>query len=288
MNPMTQVAPWSHEGQTDYYDQPFAYLFDGDGLTDALSYTNLAQPLVSGSDFILRRIAGMPNIATGLRFRDRNSMNRQSQAVGFPHDYVVMPEIVYPPDAQIGFDLETVLRANNAYAVLGSVPNFFAQLAFFGVRRFWGQQAPRTAYRYHSRPYTITTDVPVTWAGRIAPLYQVLEGPRQFSVLVDTNDFELQVIHAMIQLEGAAAPIPANGHVKITLYDQNQQALSNTPVLDSYLSDCNADYNSVFPVPTLLYKANSLIRFDVTSLLIDTDIPATLTLHFIGAWRFPC
>ena len=214
-------------------------------------------------------------------------MNRQSQAVGFPRDYVVMPEIVYPPDSQIGFDLDVVVRANNAYIVPGSIPNYFAQLGFFGVRRFWGQRASITDYRYHSRPYTITTEATVSWAGRVAPAYQVLENPRQFTVLVDSRDFELQAIHAMIQLP-AGDIIPANGHVKLTLYDQNQQAMSTDPVVDSYLSDCNADYNSVFPVPTMLYKANSLIRYDVTSLLLDTQVPATLTLHFIGAWRFPC
>jgi hypothetical protein len=287
MNPIA----WSHEGQTDYYDQPFVYVFDGDNLTDGLDYANLAQPLTSQSDFILRRIAGRPNVAAGgIRFRDRNAYNRQSAPYGIPHDYAVLPEIVYPPDAQIGFDLTNVLRANNPYpGVPGSVPNYYAQLAFVGARRFWGQRPPFSSYKYHSRPYVITTDVTIDWAGRIAPAYTQLEGPRAFSVLVDSHDFELQKIHGTLRTGISLFEYtPSSAAVKIVLYDQNQQALSTAPVLDSYMFDNNADYNSVFPTPTLLYKANSLIRFDIMSLLIDTQVPAVLTLDFIGAWRFPC
>jgi len=278
---------WSHEGRTEFYDQPFFYTFDADSLTDAADYQNLAVQHSSPSDFILRRVAGLPNVANAMRFRDRNGRNKQSVPVPLGNDYVVLPEIVYPPDSQIGFDLDGVLRANNTEPTIGGLNAYYSQITFMGVRRFYDQTAPVSDYRYHSRPYTITTSVTVDWANRISPLYQVLEGPRSFNVLVDSYDFELQLIHATIQIDRDPAG-PSSAKFKMILYDQNQQALMTAPVVDQYISDTNGDYNSVFPCPTLLYKANSLIRFDIISLLVSDEVPATLTLDFIGAWRFPC
>lgn len=279
---------WGQDTPADFYDQPFFYVFDADNLTDSQDYQNLVTPVISQGDFILRRVCGLPNVASAMRFRDKNQFNRQRDAVNFGTDYAVVPEIVYPSDSQINFDLVDVTRANTPNAEPGSEPNYYSQIGFMGVRRFYGQQAPRSTYRYHSRPYTITTSVTITETGRLSPAFTQASGPVPFNILVDSYDFELQCIHAMIQTDGEDAAVACTDEVKITLFDQNQQALSNAPVLAAYLADNGPDYSSVFPCPPLLYQANSLIRFNVTSLLTSAQAPATLTLDFIGAWRFPC
>lgn len=269
-----------------HYDLPFVYVFDADALVDTQSYSNLSVPMLTGTDFILRRIAGRQTCAATIRTRDAAQANRQSLPFAMPRDYVVVPDLLYPPDSQIGFDLGIVLRGNWPYAVPGSIPNYWSQIAFQGVRRFHNQQAPETTYRYYTKPYTATFDFNITWTGRIAPAYQVVDDPRQFNIQMENYDFELHRITATItKFGGALAPVDAA--FKIRLYDAWGMALSNAPVVDVLITENTPFYNSCFPVPTLLYPASSIIRFDIQSLLLDTEVPAAVTLEFHGVQRFP-
>jgi hypothetical protein len=271
-----------------YYDLPFFYTFDGDDLTDGTSYNNLAVPLENVSDFILRRIVGVPNVASKFRYRDENLRDRMSALYTSPRDILVVPEIRFAPDTQFSFDLGTVTRANVPYAAGGSTPNYLSQIALQGVRRYYGQRVPVTAYRHHDRPYAITQQYTIDWTGRLSPAYTVKANPRQFSFLVDDYDFELQNIEMLLTKPGAAA-VPCTGFLKIRLYDCNQQAMSTAPVLDSYVNSANGgNWASIFPVPTVLYPANSIIRFDIESLLVEADMNSTLTVNFIGMRRYPC
>jgi hypothetical protein len=58
-------------------------------------------------------------------------------------------------------------------------------------------------------------------------------------------------------------------------------------VVDELLNDISVNYNSVYPAPPVLYPVGSQIKFDIWSLLIDTEIPATLEINFHGKWRLP-
>ena len=261
-----------------YYDLPFIYVYDGDALTDSVNYADTSVLLLNNSDFILRRICGVNNLATTFRYRDSQRMNRIQSLSLVNNDIVSVPESLYPAASQIGFDLGNVARANNTG---GGQTHYFSQIGFQGVRRFYGVETPESNYRYYDRPYTIRFDFTIADTGLASPL--------QYNVQVPDRDFELLSIVALIDTSGGAFPqVMASHDFKITLYDAKQNQLSNAPVVDEYICANGPDYNSIFPVPTIWYPVNSVIRFDIQSLLLAAQVPASVTLLFNGLWRFPC
>ena len=274
---------------SDFYDLPFIYVSDADQATDGASYNNVPVELINNSDFLLRRICGTNNVAAKFRFRDAVSEDRIQYPIGMPNDYPVVPEILYPPTGQISYDIQGVLRANNAYATPGSVPNYYSQIAFQGVRRFYNTPTPDSPYRYYDRPYSIRMDFTVNYTGRVAPTYTSKASVQQFSVPVNDWDFELQSMLIMIDTtNGRSAPVLSQNKLKLVLYTHQEQALMTAPVLDTYLTIGGMQYNSWFPVPSVYYPVNSVIRVDVESLLVESEIPANVTIIFNGLWRFPC
>lgn len=277
----------------EFYDLPFFYVSDADGATDGMNYNDVPVELINNSDFHLRRICGVNNVVnpngTGkFRFRDANRQNLIQTPISMMNDYPLVPEVVYPPVAQISYDIVNVLRARNIYTMPGP-PNFYSQIAFQGCRRFYGVPTPDSNYRYYERPYTIRMDFTVNQAGHVAPAYTAQTGLQQFTVLVDNWDFEMQNMVVLIDTTGGrSAPVLSQNKLKLVLYTHQQQAMMTAPVLDSYLSSGGLAYNSCFPVPTVLYPSNSIIRVDVQSLLIDNEVPASVTILFNGLWRFPC
>lgn len=270
-----------------FYDLPFFYVFDADGLTDGLSYQNAQVPLINNSEFILRRIAGLNLVASKFRYYDQRQQARSSATFRMLPDYPVVPEMHYSPDAQIRIDLETVARASWAYAAGGSTPNYYSQIAFQGVRRFYGMKGAETQYPFFSKPYSYRTELTIDWTGRIAPAYQQLNNLKTFQLNIDNYDFELESIGFFIQKNGESVPTPSYGAFKMTLYDATQQQLSTAPVVDFFYTPNTAYYNSAFPAPTTVYPAGSIIRFDIQSLLIESEVPATLIVMFNGNSRFP-
>jgi hypothetical protein len=272
----------------NFYDLPFIYVSDGDDFTDGNNYDNIAVDLVNNSDFLLRRICGVNNVAAKFRFRDANSSDRIQRPISMPNDYPVVPELIYPAGSRISYDLQTVARANNAYATQGSIPNYYSQIAFQGVRRFYNTPTPDSPYRYYERPYTIRMDFNVDWTGRMAPSYTVKASTNKFSVLVDNWDFEMQSICVLIKTASQTTYSVSQNKLKLAIYTHQEQALMSAPVLDSYLTTGGLQYNSWFPVPTILYPSNSVIRVEVESLLVEAEVPASVTILFNGLWRFPC
>lgn len=272
-----------------FYDQPFIYVFDADNLTDGIDYRSLSIPMLTGSDFILRRVCGRPNVAGAMRYYGADGRTMASRVYSMPRDQVVVPEHIFPPDSQIKFDLDTVLRGNWPYiGIPGSIPNYWSQLGFQGVRRFYGQKAVESTYPFYTKPYTITNQFNITWAGRTAPAYQIVDVPRQFNVQVENYDFELHRITATI-IKNAVVPVEVvvDAAMKLRLYDAWGKAMMNEPVLDVFLTENGPDWNSCFPVPTMMYPAGSEIKFDVQSLLLDTEVPAQINLEFHGVQRYP-
>lgn len=278
----------------NFYDLPFIYVSDADGATDGASYLNVPVDLINNSDFLLRRICGVNNVVnpngTGkFRFRDANRQDVIQTPISMPNDYPLVPEFVYPPTAQISYDILNVLRARNVYTLPGP-ENFYSQIAFQGVRRFYGTPTPESNYRYYERPYTIRMNFTVDQAGRTAASGYVDQSAfQQFSVLVDNWDFVMQSMVILIDTTGGrSAPVLSQNKLKLVLYTHQEQAMMSAPVVDEYLSSGGLQFNSWFPVPTMLYPANSVIRVDVQSLLIDNEYPADVTILFNGLWRFPC
>jgi hypothetical protein len=277
-----------------YYDLPYIYTYDADSLTDGQNYLDVALPMTDNADFIFRRVAGVRNVVdtppNGGRWQWRDSKRQERTDSPYQplQEELIIPEVMFHYGTELSLDLYSVLRANRAYAVPGSVPNYLSQLVFQGVKRFWGGNPVETQYRYRSQNYIITQDILLDWTGRIAPAYVQPESPRQFTVQVDDFDFNLQAIGLFIQTALMAAPQVSDGLCKILLYGPRQEQLSLAPVLDSYLCAHNGGYNNVFPAPSMVYPAGSVIRLDLASLLLDTEVPATLTINLIGERRIPC
>lgn len=88
---------------------------------------------------------------------------------------------------------------------------------------------------------------------------------------------------------------PYRSPFKITLYDSDKYQRSNIPLLAEFLCQSyqaspssNAAYN-FFPAPPILYKNDSVIQFDIYSLIPTPDgLPVTVTLTFKGVRRIPC
>jgi hypothetical protein len=275
-------------------DRPFIYVFDADALTNGLTYNDLMVPLHKDSQFLLRRISGLPTVvaapgagAAG-RIQVRSDERKQlfsAPAVITP-DQAVVPELAYAPGSAITFDLINVLRAGNATT---GTAVFFSQLCFQGVRRFpeGGRTPADTAYRYQEKPFAIVADLIVNWSGRLFPGEVVMADSRQFNAPVQDFDFELHYI-TMVQQRAGGAVAPCNQSIKMMLYDVDGNQLMSAPVCDFFLSANGVGYNSLFPAPPLVYPAGSQILFDLMSLLSNAMQPMALEVVFGGVRRMPC
>jgi hypothetical protein len=272
-------------------DRPFIYVFDADALVDGANYNDLTVPLHMDSEFRLRRIAGRPAVnAAGGLIQVRGDGRRQlfSAPSHIPPDQAVVPELVYAPGSAITIDLTNVLRANNATT---GTPVYWSQLCFQGVRRFAGPEmkARETTYRYQEKPFAIVVDMQVTWSGRLFPGELVVAGGRQFNAPVQDYDFELYYIALTEQLVGVGPAVqPSNQSIKLMLYDVDGNQLMSAPVCDFFLGAGSRGYNSLFPIPPLVYPAGSQILFDIHSLLANASLPMNLELAFCGVRRMPC
>lgn len=269
-------------------DRPYIYVYDADALTDGASYDDLQVPLHTTSEFLLRRIAGRPVVSAvgNIQVRSDERRNLYQRPSRIPAEQAIVPELRYAPGSAINFDLTTVLRANNATA---GTPCYYSQLAFQGVRRWPTGKLFETAYRYHEKPYAIETHPTVTWSGRVAPAETIVANGRRFSVPVEDYDFALAYITLTQQLIGAGGAVaPADHSIKLMLYDAEGNQLSNAPVCDFFLGAGSRNYNSMFPIPPLVYPAGSQILFDIHSLLAAASLPCALQMVFHGVRRLPC
>lgn len=274
---------------------PFFYVFDADAigqtataLTDGLNYMNLGYPTYTDSEFHLHRLAGRPQVANQLQWRDNIHRQRFSANSAIPHDYIMAPYMVYDAGSIFDFDLINVQKTGNVYGVGGSIPNYTSQLAMQGVRVFQDNLKLETTYNYRSVPFTQTISVNVNWTGRVSPAYQVLDTYRRFILPINDNDFELYRINITQQAPGSTAVVDAYGTVKVMLYDSTKNQFSTNPVMDWFLNSTSRNYTSVWPCPPILYPAGSEIQLDVYSLLIPSQLTTVVTFNFEGMWRVPC
>jgi hypothetical protein len=270
-----------------YYDLPYIHVYDGDALTDTASYSNINVGVANNDyGFVLRQIMGVDKLAARIQLRDSFApLTGANTGIVMPRTYPVAPERFITPYGMLNMDLFNVLRANRAAL---PIIIYFAQIAFQGVRRHLGNTPYPGAsdYKFENRPFTYIQQVPVTWAGTDTV-------PRKFAIpITEGCDFELQRITIVRSLlAGAATNAIPDSEIKLQLFDQNGRMLSNAPVLDVYLNDA-ADgtthfYNPMFPVPAVLYRRQSFLRVEVTSLLTAAMLPATYEIYFQGMRRYP-
>lgn len=276
-------------------DVPFAYVFDATGIADnQAQVVNLAKPLQGDSDFILRRIVGVSNCintsALGGKWSLKNPSgsyamgNAGSGVVAFPN-WVVLPEKLYPINTQIGFDLYNTLRAANACVA----PIYTSYIAFVGVKRLSvdrGYRSAITPYKYREKKYSYSINFTITSAAGSAPVRQ--------SQLIDNYDFELQRISVCYANSPGNTGTLTTDDFLIQLYDSNMHGLSDLPLNQSYINNGRTSFHvptsfqSIFPVPSIVFPAGAAITFDITSLLCSTSVPQSYNIIFEGIWRIPC
>jgi hypothetical protein len=279
-----------YETPEGYYDLPYVHVYDGDALTDGVNYRNVNVGLTNNeAGFALRQIMGVDKLAARAQFRDSFApLTGADNGVVFPRTYPVAPERFLTPTGALLMDLFTVARANRQAL---PIIVYFAQIAFQGVKRYVQPRGDniiypgKSDYKYVERPFTYQQQVTVNWAGTDPT-------PRKFALpITEGCDFELQRITIVrSQLAGAATNAVPDSEIKLQFFDQHGKQLSNAPVLDVYLNDA-ADgtthfYNPVFPVPAVLYRRQSFIRFEVVSLLLAAQLPAVYEVYMQGVRRF--
>lgn len=140
--------------------------------------------------------------------------------------------------------------------------------------------------RYRLRPQIYTLAIPaISWTSA--------DPPQLFFVSIGNYDFELYRITNVDTTAGALGD-PNYGFLNYSLYDSFGFRLMNAPVPDSYIIDSpirtagvTVASPGIFPVPPVVYPANSVIRLDAAS--VRTVAPAeSFQLAFHGAERIPC
>lgn len=281
-----------------YGDTFFVIAYNGGDLTDGQDAYNQKVNIENG-DFVLRYWSGLETIATSIQLRDRIQNPFFSAAAllsGFSSGVPVLPEKVYPESGYIGFDLLGVNQRQ--VGASGGVTLYSSQLCFFGVRRRKGVQGDPMLSKigpYYEKPYLIQYPLQVTNYGLDT------NGVAQPAVLnlcyVPDYDFVLKKIRVWntdTNISEAATPT-----FSIMLYNTNGiETVSNIPIMAQRMVNFPVQLNAVvgsdlqrnyFPTPPILYRANSNIRFEISSLLLTpTALPQNYVLEFVGSRRYPC
>lgn len=260
---------------TKYTDRPWIYTFDGDSMTIGGNYQNVQVPILQDSDFFLRRVAGVPNLASttpgnqGTFVLKRYAVQLFQNPIVMPYDWAVVPEVQFNAASAIAFDINNVSPANNA-------GRYYSQIAFQGIRRFYD------IYTYPNlNPYILKS-----FAYALGPVSVAAPSSAPYTTatlqLLDF-DFELHAIKIDIQTSPGTY-VTSDHQAKIVLYDFSGYPTASAPVVDSYLS-IDSQYNSsCFPVPLLVYPIGSQLRVDIYPLINGAT---TFMFTFLGQWRMP-
>jgi hypothetical protein len=282
-----------------YGDTFFQYVYAADALTNGSGYFQQVAAAIDDGDFILRSIAGFETVINptlgSLQFYDPNLRNFFASPAflgGWASSKAVMPEKYYPARSAIKMDIADVAKA--VAGVDGGLTVYRSQLIFSGVRRranYRSDPGPST-YKYYEKEYSIPfTEQGATTPGLVINNYASTGGVLNPYVqrILPIQDFDFELRRIELQLQTPQQP----SQFLMTLYDNNWIATSSAPVLSNHL--CHLDptqssgETSFFPCPPVLYKVNSVIRFDIWSLLFSpTVLPQTFNLTFVGVRRIPC
>ncbi len=279
-----------------YGDTFFQYVFDAQAqspaLVDGQDYIGqLGIPILDGS-FVARHWSGLNTIAHKIQIYDwlkRKFFSELEQlGVGSPALFfgnrVIVPEVEWPDSGNLKFDLGNVQQTSQGTDTGTSI--LASQLVFSGVRRrpnVVSDPSPST-YRYYEKdfsyPFTLSINNYATTGGVFNPYVQNL-------IPVNDFDFELRRIELALQSPQQTSQF------KMTLYNSDWRQCSNLPVLSNLLCHTDPQQNSgelsFWPSPPVLYRTNSVIRFDTYSLLVSpTALPQTFQLTFRGVRRIPC
>lgn len=271
-----------YQAPVGYFDQPFIYVYDADNPPNGAALPNGQDrrfcniKTFTGSDFLLRRVAGIDRVCTNFQLRDVLSRLIFDSPVRTTfRDFVTIPEMLWAGGTGISFDLLDVQKTLKTSGLF-TVP--LSQIVFQGVRRFKGYRRP-PSYPYWEDEWVYEIDISIDWIPT--------DAPRRFAIEIKDNDFELLRITESIGTLGGAAPGVTQA-CKLQLYDQVNEQVFSAPVIDDLLMDNATTYLGIGPVPGIVYRIGQAIRFDVSSLILTPDLPTPIQLCFHGIRRRPC
>jgi hypothetical protein len=89
---------------------------------------------------------------------------------------------------------------------------------------------------------------------------------------------------------GSLAPITTTPVCTLSVFDQNQTAISNIPILDIFYNGApGTPYENGAVVPPLMFRRNTILEIDFFSQITDpTLLPTTVVVYLIGRKLYPC
>jgi hypothetical protein len=89
---------------------------------------------------------------------------------------------------------------------------------------------------------------------------------------------------------GLLAPITTTSVCSLSIFDQNQTAISNIPILDIFYNGApGTPYENGAVVPPLMFRRNTILEIDFFSQITDsTLLPTTVVVYLIGRKLYPC
>ncbi len=259
-----------YQAPPGYFDQPFLYVFDADALQNGQDRRTQLTTF-TGSDFLLRRIAGIDRCSTTFQVRDvlsRLIFNDPANTAF--RDFVMVPELLYQGGDGILFDFGNVNKTVNSSGAL------LSQVIFQGVRRFKGYRRP-PSYPYWEDEFKYEVDIAIdpSWA---------VGDQRTFGVNVYDYDFELlEILECIINPVGGGPPCAPGGvnqAFKIQLYDQVNETVFGAPVIDDLIVSNSVSYLGVCPVPGIVYRIGQRIKFNLVNLMAVTPGQCSIQVQF--------
>jgi hypothetical protein len=285
-----------------YGDTFFIYNVNGEDIpiVNGNSYSLLGVPVQDGM-FVCRAWSGgalLVNVSNGtVQMYDgvRNSWFQLPILQGnFPPSIAVLPEKVYRDNSALRFDLTNVsLKTNNN----GSNQVYADQMAWYGAKRTQGNVSDpmQSSYKYYEKPFAYPITLTLTNYGPSSGGLAIpgLAAPTQYTIQIQDYDFELRRIGLSTSgksINNYASPF------KILLYDATWRQRMTVPIISelichnaSNLATPSSMPNNVWPSPPMMYPVNSVIRFDIFSLIPGGDsLPVTVNLTFEGVRRINC
>lgn len=263
-----------------FVDTPYIYVYDGNPLTDGVSYQRLSTRLEGDCDFLLRRIAGLTSISPTILLYSGQGQPISSAPLRAGAVLPFAPEIRYAADGEIIFDLGSVARTNFACGTT----IYTARLVFQGVKR---RRSSVGQADVHGVPFSYAYDLTVDWYRYLSLPAAQVEASRPFYVEVSDYDFLLQGLR-IANADGSAL---TTGVIEVRLYDDRGRSLSSAPVPQQWLNAAliSSGIGNCFPTPGVLYRKGSVLRFDVTSMICNTDpsFPRLFRMELFGLRRLP-
>jgi hypothetical protein len=142
-----------------------------------------------------------------------------------------------------------------------------------------------STYPYYEIPWSYTFTLTVDWFHFVTGV-NVASSRKRVVPIID-YDFELQ----SIKVTRDTGAVPTADEFSITLYDASgyNQLSSGMLPLSWWNRRRAALFNSVYPVPSMVYPVKTQIAFDVQSNICNTDedFPKTYQMEFQGIARKP-